>query len=85
MTAAATAALARANVLGISLALGRERDGAACLLWRGPRGAMTEDLKADLTANKAELLAHLKDERAIGDHDCVFVSLRPPWKGLSPV
>lgn len=63
MTAAATAVLARANVLGISLVLGKGRDGTACLLWRGPRGAMTEDLKADLTASKADLMEHLKAER----------------------
>ena len=63
MTAAATAVLARANVLGISLVLGKGRDGTACLLWRGLRGAMTEDLKADLTASKADLMEHLKAER----------------------
>src|ERR1039457_4398515 len=63
MTVGATAALERAAVLGILLALGRARDGAACLLWRGPKGVMTEDLKAALTANKADLLEHLKAER----------------------
>ena len=63
MTAGATAVLAKVNVLGISLALGRARDGAACLRWHGPTGAMTEDLKADLAANKADLLEHLKAER----------------------
>jgi hypothetical protein len=60
MTAAAMSALVKASTVGISLEQGREGDGAACLLWRGPRGAMTEDLNTDLTANKGDFLEHFK-------------------------
>jgi hypothetical protein len=63
MTAGANAVLARTKDLGISLSLGRAADGSVCILWRGEKGIMTADLKADIAANKPDLVGHLKSKR----------------------
>lgn len=63
MTSGAAAVLAKARLLGVSL-FPRNAEGAAGeIAWRGPRGAMTEELKAELATNKSALLAHLQAER----------------------
>ena len=63
MTAAVHSVLVRSKALGISLALGKASDGSDCIIWRGPKGSMTPDLKADMVANKVELVSHFRDER----------------------
>jgi hypothetical protein len=63
MTAAASFVLARAKALGISLDLSRAADDSPCIVWGGPKGRMTAELKADMLANKSDLVGHLRDER----------------------
>ncbi len=65
MNAAARSVLVRAKVLGISLALGKAPDGSDCILWRGPKGSMTAELRADLVGRKDDLVVHLRDERKL--------------------
>ena len=63
MSVAAEAVLARAGAAGVSLTLGWGADGCPCVVWRGPKGAMTEELRAALWAAKTDLVGHLRAER----------------------